>query len=183
MTAQKVRAILQDRRIPLTHLVIDEVGIGSGVLDSLRGARGFIANSRPMENPTATPRVIMKNGQLIEVTPQDNFQTLKDQCGYYLAEKVNQRLVAIDTSDESLKEQIEEELGQLKDAEPDKDTKKRLVPKDEIKEAIGRSPDNLDNFLMRVVFDLLPAKEDTSYANEARVRRVHQQSGKDSFLP
>ena len=73
-----------------------------------------------------------------------------------LANLVNTHGLRIDTQDEDLKENIEEELGELKDAKPDEDTKKQLVPKDEIKENIGRSPDDLDCLLMRMWFELSP---------------------------
>lgn len=37
----------------------------------------------------------------------------------------------------------------------DKDGKLKIVPKDEVKEALGRSPDIGDKFVMRMYFELL----------------------------
>ena len=54
-----------------------------------------------------------------------------------------------------MKETIEEEISELKDKDPDKEDKKRLVPKEDIKENIGRSPDYLDNLIMRMYFELV----------------------------
>jgi hypothetical protein len=41
----------------------------------------------------------------------------------------------------------------------DKDGKLRLMPKEKIKEYIGRSPDWLDCFIMRMWFETQPQKE------------------------
>jgi hypothetical protein len=183
VTAEKVKIILQKNQIPRSRLIVDEVGLGGGVMDNIRGCRGFIANSSPMENPNAKPQKVLKNGELREVTPRENFATLKDQCGYYLAERINDRKVGADITDEGHRQRIEDELAQLKDAQPDGDGKKRLVPKDKIKEVIGRSPDDLDNFIMRVAFDLLPPKPESNYADEARVRENRNSRERDSLLP
>ncbi|MCJ7447315.1 MAG: hypothetical protein MUO72_06480 [Bacteroidales bacterium] len=49
---------------------------------------------------------------------------------------------------------IRKELGMLKTFESDKDGKLRILPKEKIKEHIGRSPDWLDVFIMRMWFEL-----------------------------
>ena len=38
----------------------------------------------------------------------------------------------------------------------DKDSKKQVLPKDKIKEVLGRSPDFSDTLMMREYFDLKP---------------------------
>jgi len=40
----------------------------------------------------------------------------------------------------------------------DKDGKKKITPKQKIKEDLGRSPDWADNFMMRMWFELAPTK-------------------------
>jgi len=154
ITASKAKEALSEEQIPFSRCLVDEVGVGGGVLDNLKGAKGFIANSIPMEDLKAEPIYLVKNGENIKKFPRENFKTLKDQCGYKLAEKINRHEIGIDCNDEALKEIIEEEVSELKDYKPDEDTKKQLVPKDEIKENIGRSPDNLDCLLMRMFFEL-----------------------------
>ena len=57
------------------------------------------------------------------------------------------------------KEQIADELGQLKSWKIDDDKKIYLLPKKEIKKNIGRSPDWRDALLMRAHFDLRPKKQ------------------------
>jgi hypothetical protein len=47
-----------------------------------------------------------------------------------------------------------EELEQIRSKDGDKDGKRKIEPKDEVKKAIGRSPDNGDCFIMRMYFEL-----------------------------
>jgi hypothetical protein len=49
---------------------------------------------------------------------------------------------------------IRQELGMLKTYESDKDGNLRKLPKEKIKEHIGRSPDWLDVFTIRMWFEL-----------------------------
>jgi phage terminase large subunit len=49
---------------------------------------------------------------------------------------------------------IIEELEWVKQYEMDKDGKKRVLPKEKIKEAIGRSPDFADMLMMREWFEI-----------------------------
>ena len=51
---------------------------------------------------------------------------------------------------------IKDELGQLKTYESDKDGKLRILPKEKIKESLGRSPDWLDIFIMRMFYEVKP---------------------------
>ncbi len=55
---------------------------------------------------------------------------------------------------EEEKETINQELGMLKTYDSDKDGKLRILPKEKIKELIGRSPDYLDSFIMRMYFEI-----------------------------
>lgn len=160
VTATKTKQILAEEQIPYSHTIGDEVGVGGGVIDQMKGINGFIANSSPLERKDAQKKLIIKNGVLKQISGKENFKTLKDQCGWLLADKINSHELRIETNDESLKEQIEEELGEVKDFKPDEDTKKCLVPKEEIKENIGRSPDDLDCLIMRMWFELSPIKQD-----------------------
>jgi len=159
ITAIKAKEILAEEKIPYSHTIGDEVGVGGGVIDQMRGINGFIANSSPLERKNADKKPVLKNGELKFITEKENFATLKDQCGWLLADKVNNHEISIITEDEGLKEQIEEELSELRDASPDEDRKKRLIPKNEIKENIGRSPDDLDCLIMRMWFELSPIDE------------------------
>lgn len=156
ITSTEVRKILLDEQISFSHTIADEVGVGGGFIDQMKGINGFIANSSPLEKKDADRKPVMRNGKMVFITEKENFKTLKDQCGWMLADIVNNHKLQIDTSNEDLRELIEEEISELKDNKPDEDVKKQLMPKDEIKENIGRSPDDLDCLLMRMWFELSP---------------------------
>lgn len=140
-TAQIIRDKAFEKRIPLSHVIVDEDGIGGGIVDMIKGIKGYTANSSPLPNP-------------LNPNQKENYRNLKAQCSYMFAEKVNKREIGIQTEDAQIREWITEELEQLKAKDLDKDGKMDLVPKDEIKEHLGRSPDFLDALVMRMYFEL-----------------------------
>lgn len=156
VTETEVKEWIKQEKIPMSRVAVDEVGVGGGLLDHLPGAKGFIANSSPLENPSANRTKIIKNGKILFTTLRENYASLNDQCGYMLAALVEERKIRIsaDITPEQ-REKIEEELGQLKRKDADKDGKLKLIPKDEIKENIGRSPDYLDTMKIRMMFELV----------------------------
>lgn len=152
-TEQRIKIISSENQIPYSHIVGDEDGVGGGVIDHLTGIKGFIANSVPIEDT--------KTGM------KGNFQNLKTQCAFKLVDCVNLHQVAIanDFSVESniqgfgieqFKDMVIQELKQVKRKDADVDGKLKIVGKDDIKDAIGRSPDVLDNFIMRMIFEFNP---------------------------
>jgi len=58
--------------------MIDEDGVGGGVVDGMFGVKGFVANSRPLATKTET----RTKGDKIEgmLIPKTNFVNLKAQC-------------------------------------------------------------------------------------------------------
>lgn len=146
VVAARLRQLALEERVPYSHIVIDEDGIGGGVLDQVKGARGFIANTACYDNPiTHKP---------------ENFQNLKAQCTYRLADMINARQLSFVTMNEQLKADLVEELEQIKSKDLDKDGKRRIVPKDEVKEVLGRSPDYADALMMRMVFEFKTPRSD-----------------------
>lgn len=140
MTSNKLRETSEKWKIPYSHILVDEDGVGGGVVDIMRGVKGFMANRSPFPNRlTGKP---------------DNFANLKTQCCYYLADWVNGHKMAIRGVDENLKENIRQDLSWIKRKDPDKDGKLYVISKDEIREAIGRSPDIGDTLMMRMFFEL-----------------------------
>lgn len=128
-----INALRTKHKIQLSNIVVDEDGVGGGVVDSLR-CQGFVNGSRP-NNP--------------------QYANLKTECGYKLAEMV-QYIYFEASVGEQTKTDIEQELGQLKTYNSDKDGKLKILPKEKIKENIGRSPDYLDAFIMRMYFEVKP---------------------------
>ena len=121
--------------------------MGSGVED-YGGFKGFINNARPMADPK---KPVDANGK----PTVENFDNVKSQCGFRMAEIINNNGLYLEC-EEWMKPLIIEELGQVKQKLLDSDLKKGLMPKDKIKEAIGRSPDFWDAILMRIWFELKP---------------------------
>lgn len=152
-TALKIKEIIQDFKIPRSCVIIDEDGIGGGVIDQLSGVQGFLGNSRPLvlKELTNNTRVLA------------NFYNLRSQCYYKLADMVNDYRIYINTSDGTVKNAIVEELQQVKKKQVDSDMKIGIMSKDLVKENLGRSPDFADSLMMRMYFEIqsptIPDKE------------------------
>lgn len=128
----------EQHQVPLSHVIVDEDGMGGGVRDYL-GCKGFIANSRALK----------MNGKM------PNYSNLKSQCYYELAKKINRHEMIVHTQNETIKAFLMEELEQVKGKDIDKDKALAVIPKDEVKENIGRSPDFSDTIMMRMQFEFV----------------------------
>jgi len=121
--------------VPLSNIIVDEDGVGGGVKDIL-GCEGFVNNSSPLE----------VEGE------KENYNNLKSQCYFKLAEYVNKNLIFVSEQNADIKSKIVQELEQVKQHNMDKDAKKQVMPKDKVKELLGRSPDLSDMIMMRMWF-------------------------------
>lgn len=127
--------LINKYRVPRSNVVIDADGIGGGVVDFLKGVKSFIANS--------SPRV------------DKNYKNLKSECYYKLAEYINEGKISFNMAENyTLKEKLVADLENVKAANIDKDEKRSIVPKDKVKESLGRSPDYSDTLMMRILFEL-----------------------------
>jgi len=126
----------------MSNTIVDEGGVGGGVVDIL-GCLGFVSNARPL--PTGEYDADGK--EII-----DNFDMLKSQCGFKLAEIVNSNGLYED-AEVDVQQRIIEQLEQLKQKSIDSDMKRGLMPKEEIVSNIGYSPDDMDNYIMRAYFE------------------------------
>lgn len=138
ITEGKIREIANEYKVPFSHIIIDEDGVGGGLVDNMSGINGFVNNSTPLENP--------------KLGYKENYQNLKTQCYYMLSDKVNSHQMAINCQNEAIRGYIIEELEQIKSK--DSDNRLQIISKDEIKELIGRSPDFADALMMRMWFEL-----------------------------
>lgn len=151
VTADKAKIEARDAEIPYSRIVPDEDGIGGGVVDQMKGVRGFVANSVPLENPDSKE--------------PENFANLKAQCSYKSADLVNKHRIAIKIEPgqfksevpgityEVWKDMLTEELDHIKSKYADRDTRRRVIDKEEVKEALGRSPDFADTLMMRALLE------------------------------
>jgi len=129
---QAISALKIKYAVQLSDIIVDEDGIGGGIVDNLK-CKGFLNNGKPT---VAT------------------YQNLKSECGYKLAEQAGQIWIKCGLPDREI-EMIRQELGMLKTYDSDRDGKLRILPKEKIKEHIGRSPDWLDVFIMRMYFEVV----------------------------
>jgi hypothetical protein len=120
---------------------VDSDGVGGGVADMIQGCKNFVNNSSPLENPVTRQK--------------ENFDNLKSQCYYKLAEYINDNKIFINATG-TIKEKIIQELEQVKQKSVDNDGKKGVMPKDKVKALIGRSPDFSDCLAMRMIFEYTP---------------------------
>ena len=139
--AEIIKSFQIENQIPTSHIVVDSDGVGGGVADILLGCKNFVNNSSPLENPITRQK--------------ENFDNLKSQCYYKLAEMINDSKLYINASGQ-MKESIIQELEQVKQKSVDNDGKKAIIPKDKVKALIGRSPDFSDCLAMRMIFEYTP---------------------------
>ena len=150
-TIEKLKDKAAIEQIPWSQILIDEDGVGGGVVDGLQGTRGFVANSRALATSTEIRTKFSKIES--DLTPKPNFYNLKSQCGWKIAELINEHMVAIKVPE--LRETIMEEVSAiLKQKDMDLEKKLQLIPKEEVKQSIGRSPDIGDTILYRAWFEL-----------------------------
>jgi phage terminase large subunit len=134
--------ILQTRYgIALSNIVADEDGVGGGVVDFLK-CKGFVNNSVPLEMLEGSTYV------------KPNYDNLKSQCSIKMAEMITNRLAGEICDNDTVKQTTAEEMEQVKLKDIDKDGRQGIIPKDRIKELIGRSPDEWDSIMMRYWFAL-----------------------------
>lgn len=129
----EIKRYEREYQVPRSCVHIDDGGVGGGVVDMLPGCKPFVSNAIP-------------------IAPNDNalrnYQNLKTQCAYHLANKSNEHSLSIKWDNPKLKERLLEEIAQLKTKDQDKDGKLKIKPKDEMKADLGRSPDLLDVMIM-----------------------------------
>tara|TARA_R110002020_G_scaffold467788_1_gene691621 strand:- start:78 stop:1388 length:1311 start_codon:yes stop_codon:yes gene_type:complete len=130
---EAVRQLQQEYQVNLRNIIVDEDGVGGGVKDYLR-CQGFVNNSRALKN--------------------ENYQNLKTQCYYKLADLINKGQVGVSCSDVNVKNYIIEECEQVRTKDADKDNKLQIIPKDTVKAILGRSPDYSDALAMRMYYEI-----------------------------
>jgi len=146
----EILVMAQKYKIPMSRVIVDEGGIGGGVVDHLK-CKGFVSNAPPIEEKTKR--------EMRQVEYKVNYQNLRTQCTYELAECVNDRLIAIETDSVTHQNEITEELEQIKARDVDKDVKFKIISKDDIKATLGRSPDFADTLMMRMYFEVKPERK------------------------
>jgi hypothetical protein len=153
-TIKKMKEVIIDEAIGYQNVIADEDGVGGGVVDGMRGIKGFSGGRSPL------PVWDFVHSRLVPA----NFQNFRCQCYFKLGEIVNNRQMSIKitkfhtniegyTLEKALSD-MAEELDAIKQTDNSEDGKKAIIPKSEIKEQLGRSPDFADVLMMRMTFEM-----------------------------
>jgi hypothetical protein len=134
--AQLIRELANKYKVTMSKIIIDEDGVGGGVVDMLRGCKGFINNSKPL----------LVENQIVQ------YQNLKTQCYFKLAELIQSDQIYIKCQEQTIIDDITKELEMVKRDKIDSDGKLRIISKETVKQSIGRSPDYSDALMMRMYF-------------------------------
>jgi phage terminase large subunit len=154
-TIRKIKEVSIEEAVGFQNIVVDEGGVGGGVVDGMRGIKGFNGASSPL------PIWDFIKNRLIPA----NYQNFRSQCYFKLGEMVNNRQMLIEITSfttniegytkENAISDLFEELDAVKQTDNSTDGKKTIIPKSEIKEMLGRSPDFADIMMMRMFFELV----------------------------
>jgi hypothetical protein len=136
-TAQAIKSLMNKHKVPLSNVIADEDGVGGGVVDIVK-CKGFVNGSKALKEENLTVE----------------YQNLKTQCYYKLAEAIQQNKLYVNCDSTDIQDVIVKELEQVKRDKIDQDGKLRILPKEKVKELIGHSPDYSDALAMRFYFEL-----------------------------
>jgi hypothetical protein len=140
---KRIEALRGEFKISITNVVVDEDGVGGGVVD-MGSYKGFVANSSVID--------IRSHKEKTDNVPKPNYNNLKSQCAFTIAQHINDGLVSITCDIEpDIKSAIIADLSSFKTHNQDKDGKNCFIPKDKQKLILGRSPDYGDIFIMRAL--------------------------------
>lgn len=145
-TADYIRTGLIGEGIPRSNVLVDADGVGGGVVDLVPGVVSFAGGAAPF-------------GVVGEKEVKEQYENLRAQCMYHLAEKVRDRQMSVTEKNIEVRELLAADLQQFKRRDADKDGKLKAVKKEDIKKALGRSPDVGDTMMMRSYFDLRVREE------------------------
>jgi len=123
-----------DRGVPNSRIVADSDGLGAYLGSYIENIKEFHGNSKPNDA---------------------QYANLKSECGFKLAEVINNRELKVNCTREQ-QENIKAELSVcLRRYKVDADeSKKRLIPKENAKESLQHSPDYFDWLLMGMFFEV-----------------------------
>lgn len=159
-TAEHIRALSKMHNIPRSCIIIDDDGVGGGVVDMLKGCVGFKNGSKPIAG--------------------DNYAKLKDQCYFVLADCINSHAMWYDV--DVYQDEVRRELSFVRRHNMDKDGKLQVWPKEKVKEGLGRSPDFADALMMRMLPELqgkpVSGEHLTRRARAARSERFREELAK-----
>lgn len=132
-TKREIQRLMQQYSVKLSNVVLDEDGVGGGLVDALR-CRGFQNGSKAVRG--------------------SQYQNLKADCYFKLGELIDKNELTLPLR---YQEDIVKELELIRRVNPDSDGKLRVTSKETIAQRTGGlSPDFADAIMMRAYFELVP---------------------------
>lgn len=130
-----LRKLMVRKGVYNSNVVSDADGLGNYLESYIRNIKPFRGNKRAVNSR--------------------DYDNIKSECGWKLAEMINKREIKI-VCNPKQEEAIKQELAVcLRRDNMDSDTqKKKLIKKPQMKKELGRSPDYFDVLLMKMVFHL-----------------------------
>ena len=139
--SDSIRKLAQEESVMMRNTIIDENWVWGWVIDNLR-CQWFINNARP------------RQPQWANISQVRNYDMLKTQCYFKLADYVNTWKIRISVDDADFKNKLIEELDVIVEVWLDQDWKTRIIKKEDIITKLWRSPDCSDMVMMRMYFEL-----------------------------
>jgi len=128
-SAQWIMDFADKKGVRRSHIVLDEDGVGGGVVDQIDGCIGFINNSSPIQSFEVK----------YDESKRVNYSNLKSQCYFMLAQFAEQGNVGVSETTDAIRNAIVEELGVVKQRDIDKDGKLAVIGKDKMKEILAEA--------------------------------------------
>lgn len=156
-TVETVRNDLVTEGIPRDHCLIDDPG--GGVIDNIDGVIPFVGASVPF-------------GKIGEMEVREQYINLRAQCVYYASDMMRSTKASMSCNDLEVREFLASELKHFKKRDNGKEGKRKVTKKEDIKDALGHSPDFADTYWMRSYFDLR-LKEEKLVSEKLGEMHVH----------
>ncbi len=124
-----INELIKNNSVRLSNVLVDEDGIGGGVVDFIR-CKGFLNGSKAV---------------------RDNYMNLKSDCYFKLGELISSNAITFESTH---KDTIVKELEMIRREKIDSDGKLRVTNKEDLKKRHGISPDFADAIMMRAFYEL-----------------------------
>lgn len=134
----KIKQLQQKYWVNMKNVLVDADWIGAWIVDNLKCVP-FHNWSSPLQT---------KEEKHLWLKP--NFENLKTQCAFRLQDFIR----SIRINSQEIKEKLSQELDIITERDMDKDGKRKIIKKEEIKEKIWRSPNYFDVLMMRCYYEL-----------------------------
>lgn len=148
----QIKKIATTYHVPNNKICYDADGVGGFIDGFIQGAISFKNGSSPIEVKDNTGK-----------KSQENYFNLKTQCFYKSGASVKNNEYRISErvankmydKNKTVRQRFIEERKAIKKYKTDSDGKLRIIPKEEMKVLLnGQSPDLMDMFMMRQIFEL-----------------------------